>query len=269
MSTAWICATCCVQFSPSDAPPELCPICNDERQYIGAGGQRWTHMDAIAQDHRNDWRELEPGLTGIGVAPAIGIGQRALLVQTPAGNVLWDCTPLVEPETVARIRALGGVVAIAISHPHFYSAMVSWSEALGGVPILLPAADRDHVMRPSPLIEYWDGDTRPIVPGVTLVRCGGHFAGSSVLHVAGLAEGRGAILTGDTVQVVPAAGWVSFMRSYPNLIPLNANAVRQIAERLEPLRFDRIYAGWWDKVVETDAHAAVQRSAERYVRAVG
>ncbi|WDR01828.1 hypothetical protein PSQ19_14030 [Devosia algicola] len=266
--TPWICATCCVEFSPSLNPPARCPICEDERQYVGAGGQRWTSMSELGQSHTNQWVEIEPCLTGIGVNPSTGIGQRALLVQTDKGNVLWDCTPLITAETIAQIKSLGGVVAMTMSHPHFYAAMVSWSQALGGVPILLPEADKDHVMRPDPAITYWQGDALTIVPGVRAVRCGGHFAGSTVLHWAAGAGGDGILLTGDTIQVVPDAGWLSFMRSYPNLIPLPGHVVRQIAATVAPLEFDRLYGGWWDKFLLQGAHAAVQRSADRYVKAL-
>ena len=46
-----------------------------------------------------------------------------------------------------------------------------------------------------------------------------------MLHWAGGADGRGALLSGDIVQVVPDRRYVSFMYSYPNLIPLPAAAV--------------------------------------------
>lgn len=266
--TAWICTTCCVEFAPSDHPPEFCPICSDERQFVGPNGQQWTDMAAIGRTHRNDWRALEHGLSGIGVTPSIGIGQRALLVQTPHGNVLWDCVPLVEAETVARIRQLGGVQAMVMSHPHFYAAMVSWSDALGGVPIYLPESDHAHVMRPAPQIRFWGGDTETVFPGVTLIRCGGHFEGSSVLHWADGMNGQGVLLTGDTIQVAQDTRWAGFMRSYPNLIPLPASKVRHIAETVRPLRFERLYGGWWDRVMNVDAHAGVQRSAERYIAAI-
>jgi hypothetical protein len=55
------------------------------------------------------------------------------------------------------------------------------------------------------------------------------------------------------------------MRSYPNLIPLPPAEVERIAGVLAGLRFDRIYAGFWDAHVRQDAQAAVQRSAARYV----
>ena len=107
------------------------------------------------------------------------------LVQTPDGNVLWDCVSFVDQETVDSLAALGGVSAIAISHPHFYSSMIEWSQAFGDVPIHLHNGDAAWVSRPDPRVTFWAGETYPIVNGLTLVRCGGHFDGSSVLHVAG------------------------------------------------------------------------------------
>ncbi len=108
-----------------------------------------------------------------------------------------------------------------------------------------------------------------MLPGVTLVRCGGHFEGSAVLHWAQGAEGRGVLLTGDTITVVQDREYVSFMWSYPNLVPLDAATVRHIVQRVEGYPFDRIYGGWWGRVVTHDAQAAVRRSAERYLRSIG
>ena len=266
--TIWICKTCGAHHPESAQVPAHCPICEDERQYVGANGQEWLDRAALTASHHNDWREIEPGLTGIGLTPTIAIGQRALLIQTPEGNVLWDCTPVLDDVTAARIRSLGGLKAIVFSHPHFYTGMVEWSEALGDVPILLPEADLPHVMRPSPLIQGWSGDVLDVLPGITVHRLGGHFTGSSVLQWSAGAEGKGVLLVGDTIQVTPAAGWVSFMRSYPNLIPLPARQVAAMASRVADLPFDRIYGGWWDRVIATDAKGAVARSAERYIRAL-
>ena len=117
---------------------------------MNAAGQRWTTPDELRAQHRIDWRDLEPGLIGLGATPQIAIGQRALFVPQPGGGVLWDCIPLVSGEAIDRIRSMGGLRAIAISHPHFHAAMVEWSEALGGVPIYIHADNADHVMRPSP-----------------------------------------------------------------------------------------------------------------------
>src|SRR6185437_14238479 len=97
-------------------------------------------------------------------------------------GVMWDCIPLVAEEGIARIRAQGGLRAIAISHPHFFSAMVDWSAALGDVPIYLHEDLRPYVVRQSPAIRYWSGETHDLGQGITLVRCGGHFSGSTALH---------------------------------------------------------------------------------------
>jgi glyoxylase-like metal-dependent hydrolase (beta-lactamase superfamily II) len=264
----WLCKTCGAQFDPRDNPPDACPICEDERQFVGPDGQEWIDRNSLEPGHQNDCRELETNLLGIGVSPPVGIGQRALLVISPAGNVLWDCTPMLDRQTRDRILAAGGLKAICCSHPHFYTGMAEWSEALGGVPIHVPEADLPHVTRSSGSIVAWRGDRLQIMPGVVLHRLGGHFSGSSVLEWSAGAEGRGALLVGDTIQVAPAKGWVSFMRSYPNMIPLPAREVRRIANRIAELRFDRMYGGWWDRVIPTGAKQAVARSADRYVDAL-
>jgi hypothetical protein len=115
---------------------------------------------------------------------------------------------------------------------------------------------------------FWEGETQFVLDGITLVRCGGHFEGSDVLHWSQGAEGRGALLTGDTIQVARDRRYVSFMYSYPNMIPLNKRAVERIVQAVEPLEFDRIYGGWWDHLVAPNAKSAVKQSAERYIRAI-
>ncbi len=265
---AYICVTCGVQFTERPEPPASCPICEDERQFVNPRGQAWTTPEALRRSHRNVLRAEEPGLVGIGMEPSFAIGQRALLIRTAEGNVLWDCTSLLDDAVIEAVRAMGGLAAIAISHPHFYASVVDWSHAFGRAPVYLPAADRDYVMRPDAVIRFWDGERRTLPGGLTLVRCGGHFAGSALLHWPAGARGRGALLTGDTIQCVPDRGAVGFMYSYPNYIPLPAATVRRIADTVDRLEFDQIYGGWFDRVVPSGAKAVVARSAERYARAV-
>jgi glyoxylase-like metal-dependent hydrolase (beta-lactamase superfamily II) len=255
-----------VQHAASVEPPTHCAICEDERQYVGWDGQRWTTLEELRETHRADIREEEAGLTGIGCRPSFAIGQRALLVETPGGNVLWDCISLLDDELVTAVEARGGLAAIAISHPHYYSSLVEWHRAFDA-PVYLHAADREWVMRPDPSIVFWDGDSHQLEPGVTLLRLGGHFAGGTVLHWEEGREGRGALLSGDIVQVVSDRRWVSFMYSYPNLIPLPAATVTSMVEALEPYPFERIYGAWYGRVVD-DGKAALRRSAERYVAAL-
>lgn len=244
-------------------------MCSDARQFVPAEGQAWISPAELRADgRRNEFRELEPGLVGFRTEPAFAIGPRSLLVQTPAGNLLWEIGSHVDDETIERIEGLGGIAAIASSHPHFYGAMVDWSDAFGGIPIHLPLADRSWVMRTSPAIHFWD-ERCEVLPGLTLVRCGGHFEGGAVLHWPAGAEGRGVLMTGDTIMVVPATGWVSFMRSYPNLIPLPARRVAAIAARVAPLAFDRIYGNpGWERYLDHGAAGAVKRSADRYIEAI-
>lgn len=264
----YICMTCGVQHGGSDAQPEHCPICEDERQYIGRGGQRWTTLAEMQKKYQNRVEDVDPNLTGIGTTPGFAIGQRGLLVQTPSGNVLWDCVSLIDDATAEAIQSRGGIHAIAVSHPHTVGSLVEYSRAFGNAPIYWHADNREWVMRPDPAFEFWDGETCSLLEGLTLIRCGGHFPGSDVLHWADGAEGGGALLTGDTMYVTQDRRFVSFMYSYPNLIPLPAKTVQQIVDAVEPYAFERIYGGWWDSIVKRDAKAAVRRSAERYIRAI-
>jgi glyoxylase-like metal-dependent hydrolase (beta-lactamase superfamily II) len=264
----FICVTCGSQFAASVEPPSHCPICGDERQYIGWNGQAWTTLPELQQTHHNVIETQEPGLTSIVTEPGFAIGQRALLVQTPAGNVLWDCISLIDDATIQAVQALGGIKAIAISHPHFYSSLVEWSRAFGDVPVFLHADDVANVMCPDGAIRHWQGENCEVTPGVMLIRCGGHFAGSAVLHWAAGAEGRGVLLTSDTITVVPDRRFVSFMRSYPNLIPLPAREVRRVVAAVEPYAFDRIYGSWHGRIVPAGAKGTIVRSAERYIRAL-
>lgn len=264
---AFICTTCGTQYPDSAAPPSGCTICQEERQYVNPLGQSWTTLPALRRTHFNAFRQHEPGLTGIGTTPAFAIAQRALLLRTERGNVLWDCISFIDDATMEIVRALGGIAAIAISHPHYYSSMVEWSHAFGKAPIYLHAADQQWVVRPDPAVVFWEGETRSLAPGVTLIRCGGHFAGGTVLHWAAGAGGKGALLSGDIVQVGPDRN-VSFMRSYPDLIPLDATSVQHIADVLQPWPFDPIYGAWWERIITTGGKQAMDYSVRRYLKAI-
>ena len=264
----YICVTCGHQYKETTSPPEHCLICEDERQYIGHKGQLWTTIPEMQKTHHNRIEEVDTNLTGIGTVPSFALGHRALLVQTPNGNVLWDCVSLLDDATVEAVRSLGGIAAIAVSHPHLVGSLVEWSRAFDHAPIYWHADNRKWVMRTDPAFVFWDGDTHRFWDGITLIRCGGHFAGSDVLHWPQAAEGRGALLTGDTIQIAQDRRYVSFMYSYPNMIPLNASAVNRIVHMVEPFKFDRLYGGWWDYVVATHAKEVIKRSAERYIKAI-
>ncbi|HEY5877317.1 MAG TPA: MBL fold metallo-hydrolase [Nakamurella sp.] len=263
-----LCLTCGVQYELGP-DPQRCPICEDDRQYVPPTGQRWTSVDRLAAGgFRNRFAPEEYGLAGIGTEPRFAIGQRALLVPGPGGNLLWDCVALLDDETVAAVRDRGGIAAIAISHPHYYSSMIAWSEAFGGVPVFIHERDRQWVQRTGN-VEFWSGDTVDALPGRTLYRAGIHFAGGTIMHWPAGADGRGALLTGDIFQVVEDRRWISFMYSYPNYVPEHPDTIRRAVELVDPLDFAVIYGAWWGKVVTQDAKGAVTRSARRYFEHLG
>ena len=263
----WTCEQCGAQFPESGQPPVACPICEDERQFVNWKGQAWLSREELAKAHRLVWRD-DLGIPGIGLEPGFAIGQRALLIREADGCVLWDCVPLLTDEAADYVRSLGGLKAIAVSHPHYYGAIADWSEAFGNAPVYLHGDDRQWITRAHPSIALWSGESHQISDDIVLVRAGGHFAGATVLHWRAGADGRGALLTGDIAMVAMDRRHVSFMYSYPNYIPLGAEAVRGIARAIEPLAFDRIYGAWWGRNIETGAKAAFDASVRRYVAAI-
>ena len=271
MSTAFICSTCGTQFPERENPPALCPICADDRQYIPQHGQQWTTLEELRREHTNRFDEIEPGISRIVTAPKFGIGQQAYLVETPHGNILWDCIALVNDDTVAEIERRGGIAGIAISHAHYYTTMVEWSRALGNVPIWLHAANKGWVMRQDDAVQYFNEDILEPLPGLTIIRTGGHFPGAMVLHRAGDPEAEdparrdGVLLSGDIITVVADPRWVTFMYSYPNTIPLDPATVRRMVDLVAPYPFERVHDAF-DKHVLEDGSAAVERSADRYIR---
>jgi hypothetical protein len=261
------CVQCGAQFPESSSPPPSCPICEDERQFVNWKGQQWLTRETLSQHYRLVWRD-DLGIPGIGVEPGFAIGQRALLLRDGGGCVMWDCIALATAEAIQYVRSLGGLKAIAVSHPHYYGAVVDWSEAFGGAPVFLHGDDRQWVTRPHPAIVPWRGEEYRISDDILLLRAGGHFAGATMLHWRAGAEGRGALLTGDIAMVAMDRRSVSFMYSYPNYIPLNAAAVRGIANVVAPLAFDRIYGAWWDRNIAGDAKALFDASVRRYLAAI-
>ena len=269
--TAFLCVTCGTQFPPSPKPPILCPICEDERQYVGPDGQQWTTLERLRSTHKNTIKKEEENLYSINAEPRVGIGQRAFLIQTPKGNLLWDCLAMIDDATVARIKELGGIAEIAISHPHYYTTMVEWSRAFGNAPIHLHEAERPWVMRPDPCVRFWSGETQTLLGSLPLVRTGGHFEGYQVLVWPAGAQGRGVLMAGDQPQICMDPKQVSFMWSYPNYIPLNAPTIQHVLECLERLEYDRIYGAFVVRgkgYILSHGKDVVRRSAERYLKAI-
>lgn len=268
LSTLPICVACGAQYDDAGFDPARCKVCLDERQYVNWAGQQWTSIAKAAADGHQCRIGDEHGVRAIGVDPKLGIGQRALIIPGEGGNLLWDCVPFLDDAAVARIEQLGGLAAIAISHPHYYTAMNEWSAAFGDIPIYLHANDRQFVCRDAGNVRYWSGAELDVLPGRKLLNVDVHFAGAAVLHWADGGT-RGALCTGDIFQVVPDRRWVSFMYSYPNLIPEHPDVVRRAVAAVWPYEFDMLYGAWWGTVVTSDAKNAVHRSAQRYLEHVG
>lgn len=260
----YLCDACGTSFANSKNPPESCPICEDERQYVPDGVQTWTTPEDLIATHANVWKQHEPNLFEIKTHPEFAIAQRAFLIRTPSGNILWDCISLLDPATKEIIHALGGISAIAISHPHYYTTMQDWAQEFDAR-VYLHKHDREWVMRPDEKLIFWEGDSLELSDKLSLLRIGGHFPGGTVLHWPQGADGQGALLSGDIVQVAPDNKRVSFMWSYPNMLPLAAVTVQRIGDTLELWEFDRIYGAFDGKTILTGAKKTIRRSVSRYV----
>ncbi|MEZ0447680.1 hydrolase [Cellulomonas sp. ICMP 17802] len=257
----WICATCAVESADQ---LDVCPICDDERQWVPAAGQRWTTLEELrSEGYRASIELLEPDLFAVSSTPGAGIGQQSKLLVTAQGSLLWDPIGFLDDDVVEAITALGPVRYVAASHPHMFGVQVEWSRALGGAQVLVAEADARWVNRPDPAIRTWSGSL-DVLPGVTLSQPGGHFPGSAIAHWSGGADGRGVVLAGDTVFANPDRRSVAFMRSYPNHLPLSGAVARRVADHLDTLEFDRLY-GNFANVIAEDAKGVVRRSADRHI----
>ncbi|PKG45683.1 MULTISPECIES: MBL fold metallo-hydrolase [unclassified Planococcus (in: firmicutes)] len=264
----FICNTCGVQTESAGAAPEHCLICTEERQYVSVKGQSWTTLEEMvaSNTYSNEILSEEKGLSSIRTVPSFAIGQTAYLVQGENFNILWDCLTYLDAPTIEKIKALGGIDAIALSHPHYYSTQVEWAETFDAV-IYIHEDDKQWVTRTSDRIIFWSGETLEVAEGFTLHRIGGHFKGAAILEWKDGSAGKGVLLTGDIVRVVADRQWVSFMYSYPNFIPLPASTVERMAAQFNEIRFDRVYDAF-HRIVVNDAREAVQNSAKRYVDAL-
>ncbi len=275
-SANFICVNCGLQHGDGPAAPPRCLNCSDERESMTHKPQRWTTLHEMQGRYRNMFTPLGDRVTGIVTAPAFGIGPEVFLIHTSAGNVLWDCFAFLDDATVEQISRAGGLSGIVISHPHMFGSVMEWSRALGNVPVFIHEDNKPWapppLARQDPAIRWWPGESLPVNRALTVIRCGGHFPGSSVLHWSEGAAGKGALFTGDTILPVEDRRWVSFMYSYPNLIPVSKDAVEKIVAAIAPLEFDRIYggpmygSGGGRPIITTGAKEVVLRSAERYIK---
>lgn len=270
-SNSYICVNCGLQHDSASAVPERCVNCSDERESMSHKPQRWTTLRKMQDGYRNIFTPLGDGVTGIVTSPAFAIGPEVFLIHSSNGNVLWDCFAFLDEITVQTIAAAGGLSAIVISHPHMLGSVVEWSHGLGKVPVFIHEDNKRWMPRLDPVLRWWSGERCEINPTLTALRIGGHFPGSSVLYWPEGAGGKGALFTGDGILPVEDRRWVSFMYSYPNLIPIGRRGVEKIVAAVSPLSFDRIYggpmygSGGGRPIIQSGAKQAVLLSAQRYI----
>ena len=256
------CCTCGTQFNTNSPSPDFCPICNDDRQYLKENGQQWTNSTEININHKVNITELSPSLFALQLTPLFALGQRALLVLSPGGNVLWDCIPLLNHEIIDFIQSKGGLKAIAFSHPHFYSNVNQWAHNFD-CPVFIHRFDEQWIFNKGPQITFWEGQVQQLWDGISIINTGGHFPGSSVLRVPHLSA-EGALLTGDSVYVSRNKKHIAVMYSYPNYIPLPANELADVVQRVEGINFDTIYGGFEWQNLTNEAKTVFRSSVARY-----
>ncbi len=263
--TIWVCDGCGLEHSDSAAPPAAgCVLATDavsveERGDLGPHGHWTTHEGLARQPHTTHHRDHGRGVHSFRREPRLAIGHWSFVLRTPGGNLLWDPPAYIDPVVVGMVRSLGGIAAIAVSHPHMFAAQVSWSHEFGHIPVLVKDKDKSWIARNDPVIRYWS-DTETPMDGITLIEVGGHMRGSSVALTA-----DGTLLSGDTIAGALVPDWVSFQRNYPRHVPLSAAVVDRIVSRLDPYFYDRLYTLGGD-TIDADANQIVMRAADRHIR---
>lgn len=259
-----ICAACGTQFPLAQPLADLCPICNDDRQYIGDNGQQWTDSDQLKKDHKIRIEPVSENLYSLKIEPGFAIGQRAFLILAPGGNILWDCIPLLDEETISFIKSKGGLKAIAFSHPHFYSNMNDWAEVFD-CPIYIHQSDKEFIFNHGPHIQLWGEDRHQLWDNITLHNIGGHFPGSSVMQVPSLSP-KGSLFCGDTFFIAPSKRFVAVLYSYPNRIMLSRKEFIKLHEKSEGLKFDTMHCATFDgQSLFGNAHEVFTSSMKNYL----
>jgi hypothetical protein len=262
------CTRCGIQFAASPGPPERCPICDEARTAAFGGARTWTTMDDLKLRYENIVQRLEENLFGIRTIPTFANGQRAMLVRSPGGSLLWDCTTLVDDPTIALVRALGAPSAIAVSHPRHAGSVVEWSHAFGGVPVYVHATGEPWMMRPDPVVRFWTGTRLQLQDGLSLAYCGGQDGGT-VLHWPAGSKGTGALLTGGVLRIADETERVSLLLDASSALrPRSPAAVQALARALDPFAYERLYDAF-ERVIASGAQAAALASAARGFAAAG
>ncbi|HVW14601.1 MAG TPA: hypothetical protein VHB54_12275 [Mucilaginibacter sp.] len=263
-----ICTTCGTKFPHNERVPALCPICNDDRQFIDLKGQSWTNSEDLEKGHAVRIRKISERLHYLTVRPSFAIGQRAFLLLSKGGNILWDCIPLLDEATREFIHSKGGLKAIAFSHPHFYSNMNEWAAEFN-CPIYIHEADKPWIFNYGPNVKLWSGDEKPLWDDLKLVHVGGHFPGSSMLHIASISK-DGAMLCGDSLYISRSLRHTAVMFSYPNNIALLKEDFIAFYEKCSRLKFDTLYGATFEgQDLEGNAYEVFTASMNRYKKVYG
>ncbi|KAH6692703.1 metallo-beta-lactamase superfamily protein [Plectosphaerella plurivora] len=273
-----ICGTCGAQHDSMSG--KTCKICDDPRQFVPPEGQWFTTLRAMRDSgkYKNVFKPdpFHSGVVAIATEPLFAIGQNAFLLRDPeAGNILWDCITYIDDDTVRRIKDLGGIDAIVVSHPHFFSAALEWADAFG-CRVYISAEDGEWLRRRGPAHELWEGPTLELLGGkFVAIKVGGHFPGSAVM----LWKNERKIFTADSIAVIPSGenpigrregrNSFAFMWSYPNMIPLTPEAVHGIWKAMAPFEFDDAHGAFFGRVVRGDARKRLLESAQMIVEKTG
>ncbi|KAL4920012.1 beta-lactamase-like protein [Aspergillus aurantiobrunneus] len=300
-----ICSTCGTQF-PTASDLSSCKICDDPRQYVPPAGQSWTTLRTLRNSTTPSYTNIftpDPihgdWLIAIHTEPKQAIGQRAYLCRTEipetkdtstgpgrsSFNVLWDCITYIDEATIAEINRLGGIDAIVISHPHYYTTHLVWAKVFE-CPVYLSAEDEEWVvMRGERQVLFTEGSLSFAPEGnyggddggadIVAIKTGGHFRGSTVLWWKSLKT----LLIADTIAVVPSGRyWVdrpagtasfTFMWSYPNMIPLSADDVHGVWKAIKHTEFEITRGAFIGMDTDTDSKKRLLDSAQIFVRAMG
>lgn len=256
-----ICATCGTRY-PQNFTKKECVICLDDRQYIPEEGQEWTDSEKLHKEYCVKIGKVKENLYEFVSSPGFAIGQRALLVLSDKGNMLWDCMSVLDGPTIDFIAGKGGIAAIAISHPHYYGNMQKWA-AVFDCPIHLHKKDEKWIMEPSEKVRLWEGTEKTLWDGIKIINIGGHFPGSTILLVPQLSP-KGTVLCGDTFFLSPSMEHFAVMYSYPNNIPLAISEIRKIKERMETVEFDSVHGFAGYQNLTGNAKRILIRSLDRY-----
>ncbi len=262
MNQKIICTACGTQFPIEKKEPELCPICADDRQYIPEHGQTWTNLEKLSDNYGIVIKKLDERLYELKMVPSFGIGQRAFLVITPGGNILWDCVALLNESIVDFIKAKGGLKAIAFSHPHYYSTMNEWA-GIFNCPVYNHQNDEQWIFNKGSHVSLWQGIQKELWDGVRIINVGGHFPGSCIL-LAPFLSPKGTVLCGDSFYISPSKKHMAVMYSYPNRIPLPLEEVERIKDQVLQLDFDTMHGFYDYQNIYLNAKEVLKNSLERY-----